>query len=432
MFAAKGSLRKALHKRHTAHESKAQHKNQTDDDSKPTTTKHKDKTLLSFVRREGKLIRKTFGEICGAETVLQDATQPKSGQLKARSRLQSESQNAVYALFMKAHKCYDLIPTSSKLVVFDTELPIKKAFFALIYNGVRAAPLWNSKKQEFVGMLTVTDFIQILYNDCKSDGIKELEEQKIEKWREIFEANGNLQSMVTVEPSESLYRAVQLLCDLKIHRLPIMESGASNNIWYILTHKRIIKFLYIYLVDLPRPSYMDKTPKDLGIGTWGNIFTITKSTSVIDALRLFLERRVSALPLIDKNGKVIDIYAKFDVINLAAEKAYNDLDITVYEALQHRSEWFEGVRSCLETDSLMVVIEILVKTEIHRLIVVDSEQRAIGIISLSDILRFLIIEPPAAEDSGKNIGPKGLFLKRNHLETGKSDSPLTKGMECDE
>lgn len=59
----------------------------------------------------------------------------------------------------------------------------------------------------------------------------------------------------------------------------------------------------------------------------------------------------------------------------------------------------------------MVVIEILVKTEIHRLIVVDSEQRAIGIISLSDILRFLIIEPPAAEDSGKNIGPKGLFLK---------------------
>lgn len=93
MFAAKGSLRKALHKRHTAHESKAQHKNQTDDDSKPTTTKHKDKTLLSFVRREGKLIRKTFGEICGAETVLQDATQPKSGQLKARSRLQSGYDN---------------------------------------------------------------------------------------------------------------------------------------------------------------------------------------------------------------------------------------------------------------------------------------------------------------------------------------------------
>ena len=82
---------------------------------------------------------------------------------------------------MKAHKCYDLIPTSSKLVVFDTELPViilcfrrifvyqvivfkvRKAFFALVYNGVRAAPLWDSEKQEFIGMLTITDFIQILH-----------------------------------------------------------------------------------------------------------------------------------------------------------------------------------------------------------------------------------------------------------------------------
>lgn len=41
----------------------------------------------------------------------------------------------VYALFMKEHRCYDLIPTSSKLVVFDTKLSVKKAFYALVANG---------------------------------------------------------------------------------------------------------------------------------------------------------------------------------------------------------------------------------------------------------------------------------------------------------
>jgi 5'-AMP-activated protein kinase regulatory gamma subunit len=40
---------------------------------------------------------------------------------------------------------------------------VRKAFFALVYNGVRAAPLWDSAKQEFVGMLTITDFIHILH-----------------------------------------------------------------------------------------------------------------------------------------------------------------------------------------------------------------------------------------------------------------------------
>ena len=41
----------------------------------------------------------------------------------------------VYALFMREHRCYDLIPTSAKLVVFDTKLSVKKAFYALVANG---------------------------------------------------------------------------------------------------------------------------------------------------------------------------------------------------------------------------------------------------------------------------------------------------------
>ena len=40
-----------------------------------------------------------------------------------------------YAQFMREHVCYDLIPKSSKLVVFDTKLSVKKAFYALVANG---------------------------------------------------------------------------------------------------------------------------------------------------------------------------------------------------------------------------------------------------------------------------------------------------------
>lgn len=38
------------------------------------------------------------------------------------------------------------------------------------------------------------------------------------------------------------------------------------------------------------------------------------------------------------SGVVVDIYARFDVINLAAEKTYNNLDITVKKALEHRAD----------------------------------------------------------------------------------------------
>lgn len=35
-----------------------------------------------------------------------------------------ESERDIYMRFMKCHKCYDIIPTSSKLVVFDTTLQV--------------------------------------------------------------------------------------------------------------------------------------------------------------------------------------------------------------------------------------------------------------------------------------------------------------------
>ena len=39
-----------------------------------------------------------------------------------------ENDELVFAKFMKAHKCYDLIPTSSKLVVFDTQLNVSRTY----------------------------------------------------------------------------------------------------------------------------------------------------------------------------------------------------------------------------------------------------------------------------------------------------------------
>ena len=43
-----------------------------------------------------------------------------------------ENEDLVFSKFMKAHKCYDLIPTSSKLVVFDTQLNVSSFLHCLI------------------------------------------------------------------------------------------------------------------------------------------------------------------------------------------------------------------------------------------------------------------------------------------------------------
>ena len=51
--------------------------------------------------------------------------------------------------------------------------------------------------------------------------------------------------------------------------------------------------------------------------------------------------------------------------NLAAEKTYSNLDISLKQANEHRNEWFEGVHSCKQTDTLFSVMEKIVKAEVR-------------------------------------------------------------------
>ncbi|XP_046733561.1 5'-AMP-activated protein kinase subunit gamma-2a isoform X2 [Silurus meridionalis] len=304
-----------------------------------------------------------------------------------------ESESDIYMHFMKSHKCYDIVPTSSKLVVFDTTLQVKKAFFALVANGVRAAPLWETKKQSFVGMLTITDFINILHRYYKSPMVQiyELEEHKIETWRELY-LQETFKPLVNISPDASIFDAVYSLIKNKIHRLPVIDP-VSGNALYILTHKRILKFLQLFVCEMPKPAFMKKSLADLGIGTYRNIAFIHPDTPIIKALSIFVERRVSALPVVDESGKVVDIYSKFDVINLAAEKTYNNLDISVTQALMHRSQYFEGVMKCNRLETLETIVDRIVKAEVHRLVVVDEAGCIVGIVSLSDILQALVLTP---------------------------------------
>lgn len=66
--------------------------------------------------------------------------------------------------------------------------------------------------------------------------------------------------------------------------------------------------------DIPKPAYLKRKIRDLRIGTLADIEVATEDTLIIDALTKFVNRRVSALPIVDAEGRLKDIYAKFDVI----------------------------------------------------------------------------------------------------------------------
>lgn len=73
---------------------------------------------------------------------------------------------------------------------------------------------------------------------------------------------------------------------------------------------------------MPKPAFMKQTLGELGIGTYHDIAFIHPDTPIIKALNIFVERRVSALPVVDDSGEITNsvtdcmyviIISEFDV-----------------------------------------------------------------------------------------------------------------------
>ncbi|KHG30800.1 Sucrose nonfermenting 4-like protein [Gossypium arboreum] len=66
------------------------------------------------------------------------------------------------ATFLSRHTAYELLPDSSKVIALDVNIAVKQAFHILHEQGIPMAPLWDSFKGQFVGVLSALDFILIL------------------------------------------------------------------------------------------------------------------------------------------------------------------------------------------------------------------------------------------------------------------------------
>lgn len=308
--------------------------------------------------------------------------------------------------FFKYHKCYEILPKSAKVIVFDTQFLVRKAFTTLISNGIRSAPLWNSDKKSLVGMITVTDFImilKILYENQKS--MDELEEHTLSTWRVLLKEH--TKPLCFVSPNASLLDAINILINNHIHRIPIVDE-VTGDVLHILSQKRVLRFLFVYLSEFPEIQFIRSKLQDLNIGTYDNIETVSESTSVLEAFEKFNAKCVSALPLVDENGVLIDVYAKHDVINLVAEKTYNNLKISLKEACSRKKVWMEKLQKCNKNITLYEALEIIVRSDSHRIFIVNEDNTLFGIVTLTDLLKHLISSIPNAN---RNVQLDQLFTQ---------------------
>ncbi|KAG0769777.1 hypothetical protein G6F32_000429 [Rhizopus arrhizus] len=289
------------------------------------------------------------------------------------------------------HKKRGLKPHEEK-VFFDL---FKKALNVLVQNGIVSAPLWSSESQKFSGMLTVSDFINLIQyyytHSSVEEALKEIESFELAHLRNVEKSVGApAPQLVSMNPMSTLYDACKLLAESRVHRVPLLDKEpgtGAETIVSVITQYRILKFI---ASNFKHTEVLRQPLSDLQIGTYDNIATASMSTPVIRVIDMFAEQNISAVPIVDENNVVLNVYETIDVMSIAISGKYRELDMSVGDAMEARPKDYPGVHTCTLNDTLHSIFRIIRKQRVYRLIVVDQENKLIGIVSLSNILGFLV------------------------------------------
>ncbi len=130
------------------------------------------------------------------------------------------------------------------------------------------------------------------------------------------------------------------------------------------------------------------------------VVTAKKNTEIKEVAGLLSENRISGMPVVDDNGKVIGVVSEADILVAAGIKRENRLkDILRYLSGETVTPVKKGTTAGEVMTSPVITIgpdadireaaRIIDKKRIKRLPVVDSEGRLLGIISRADIIRVI-------------------------------------------
>ena len=113
------------------------------------------------------------------------------------------------------------------------------------------------------------------------------------------------------------------------------------------------------------------------------LVTFSPGDSIIDAMRVLLERHLSGAPVVDEHGSLVGILSKKDCLAIVYRAAYHqDPGGTVEQYMNHEVEYIEAGCSVVE------VVEKFLNSNFRCFPVLRGDQ-LVGLISRQDVLRAL-------------------------------------------
>jgi CBS domain-containing protein len=171
-----------------------------------------------------------------------------------------------------------------------------------------------------------------------------------------------------------------------IHRAPVVD--AEGKLTGTLSQSTIVKWFIeqakTYLKDF---SALSLYLSDLGLGS-GGVVAVTEDTTVLEVLKTLDKNGVSAVPVVDGEGKLVGNFSAVDLKEMYTEK-WPSFQLPVKEYLEKHSKSSLVSESLdYQGSTLQDVLNFFDTHPFHRVWVV-TEGKPVGVVSHTDIMTFL-------------------------------------------
>ena len=184
---------------------------------------------------------------------------------------------------------------------------------------------------------------------------------------------------ITVHPEATLIEASKTMIDRGISSLPVVSSGRVVG---LITKREIAKLCIDRNIDTPTKNVMSYNP-----------ITLKPGDRVIHARQVILSNSISTLPVVE-NGKPIGLVT-VDEIAKALVAFYNIVPARYRrERIMHLlvdDIMKNPIKVHIETP-LYETVKVILDRRVRGVIVVDSEDIVTGVVTLTDIVKYVSSE----------------------------------------
>jgi len=282
------------------------------------------------------------------------------------------------------------IETSGKVIEIKSTMSPMEASQILWENNILGAPVWDDERKKYLGFFDMRDTLSAViasHKDVKGESLP-----LMTKWFEDMNVTVTYLAarnpFVYCKADTSLEEVCRRLVKNKCHRIPVV--GPDGRCVSIISQSALVKSLADHV-----NNDLAETLEEAGLEYKKDIISAQDSASAKNVFELLDSHRLSGIAVVDEEtGKLVGNTSARDIKLSVLGRSNMDQDIISYLASVRQSTFSKKERypsaHVSEDSTVGHALRMLAKTGYHRVFVVDKDVRPIGVVSVADIIKFVV------------------------------------------